>query len=411
MLGCTKSARAAASSERPCSRYADGGLQQRRVRLGERPVDPVDQRAPGRAVAAEHALGQQVVGQHGPRRAGQARAATQAGERGPRRAAGVVQVRATAARSTTGPGPKSVGQRARRRPAGRCGAPRTTTSRSPWTPTSASAPRRGGPPGAARRRPRGLRGTGRASARATTATWSAPPQPSAAARERSDVVGLAAQQGVDHEGLEPGVPGAPGLGRAGVDLGGGEGDLAGVAQDGLAQLVLVTGRGQPGDLRPRRCRRRCGPSRGSAAGDRAGELAGGGAEDVGADLRAVRRPASRGLAEPGRRRRRCRPGRPGYPGPVLGAIARYQGSRSSIRRTAAVASGPALRATRVRVGRARRRAAGRAQAPALRRPLARSGCASAASGRGSGPARLGCASAPRAVAARRGRGRQVDRPG
>jgi hypothetical protein len=40
------------------------------------------------------------------------------------------------------------------------------------------------------------------------------------------VVGLAAQQGVDHEGLQPGVPGAAGLGCLGVDLGRREGDLA-----------------------------------------------------------------------------------------------------------------------------------------------------------------------------------------
>ena len=45
------------------------------------------------------------------------------------------------------------------------------------------------------------------------------------------LVGLGAQHGVDHQRLEPGVPGAAGLRGAGVDLGGGEGDLAGVAQD------------------------------------------------------------------------------------------------------------------------------------------------------------------------------------
>ena len=48
------------------------------------------------------------------------------------------------------------------------------------------------------------------------------------------VVGLAAQQGVDDQRLEPCVPRPAGLGRAGVDLGRAEGDLAGVAQHGLA---------------------------------------------------------------------------------------------------------------------------------------------------------------------------------
>ena len=44
------------------------------------------------------------------------------------------------------------------------------------------------------------------------------PQPRAAARERIDVVGLAAHHRVDDEGLEPGVPGATRLGGLGVDL-------------------------------------------------------------------------------------------------------------------------------------------------------------------------------------------------
>ena len=55
------------------------------------------------------------------------------------------------------------------------------------------------------------------------------PAEGARAREHR-LVGLAAQHGVDDERLEPGVPGAADLGGAGVDLGGGEGDLAGVAQ-------------------------------------------------------------------------------------------------------------------------------------------------------------------------------------
>jgi hypothetical protein len=50
------------------------------------------------------------------------------------------------------------------------------------------------------------------------------------------LVGLGAQDRVDHERLEPSVPGATLLGGAGVDLGGGEGDLAGVAADRLVHV-------------------------------------------------------------------------------------------------------------------------------------------------------------------------------
>ena len=46
------------------------------------------------------------------------------------------------------------------------------------------------------------------------------------------LVGLGAEHGVDHQCLEPGVPRAARLGGPGVDLGGGEGDLPRVAQDG-----------------------------------------------------------------------------------------------------------------------------------------------------------------------------------
>ena len=48
------------------------------------------------------------------------------------------------------------------------------------------------------------------------------------------LVGLGAQDGVDDQGLEPGVPGPAHLRGARVHLGGGEGDLPGVAHDGLA---------------------------------------------------------------------------------------------------------------------------------------------------------------------------------
>ena len=57
--------------------------------------------------------------------------------------------------------------------------------------------------------------------------------PAEGAGPRGDrLVGLGAQHRVDHQRLEPGVPRAARLGGAGVDLGRGERDLAGVAEDG-----------------------------------------------------------------------------------------------------------------------------------------------------------------------------------
>ena len=55
------------------------------------------------------------------------------------------------------------------------------------------------------------------------------------------LVGLGAEHGVDHEGFEAGVPGAAYLGGAGVDLGGGEGDLAAVAQHAGVDVPRVVG--------------------------------------------------------------------------------------------------------------------------------------------------------------------------
>ena len=57
--------------------------------------------------------------------------------------------------------------------------------------------------------------------------------PAEGAGPRGDrLVGLGAEHRVDDERLEPRVPGAAGLGCPGVDLGGREGDLTGVAEDG-----------------------------------------------------------------------------------------------------------------------------------------------------------------------------------
>ncbi len=58
------------------------------------------------------------------------------------------------------------------------------------------------------------------------------------------VVHLAADEGVHDQRFEPRVPRAPGLGLAGVDVGGGEGHVARVAEHGLLQLLLAAGGGQ-----------------------------------------------------------------------------------------------------------------------------------------------------------------------
>ncbi len=58
---------------------------------------------------------------------------------------------------------------------------------------------------------------------------------------------LAAHEGVDDQGLEPGVPGAAVLRVAGVDVRGREGDLAAVLQHGQPQHVGLAGLGDLGD--------------------------------------------------------------------------------------------------------------------------------------------------------------------
>ena len=108
--------------------------------------------------------------------------------------------------------------------------PRITTSRSPWVAHSASMPR--GPGGTAYLVEEVLDALAPARSPSTTTTPLAV-GPAQGAGPRGDrLVGLGAQHRVDDQRLEPGVPGAAGLGGAGVDLGGGEGDLAGVAEHG-----------------------------------------------------------------------------------------------------------------------------------------------------------------------------------
>jgi hypothetical protein len=59
---------------------------------------------------------------------------------------------------------------------------------------------------------------------------------------------LAADEGVDDERLQPRVPGAAVLGEAGVDVRGGEGDLAAELEDGEVQRLLVPGLGHGIDV-------------------------------------------------------------------------------------------------------------------------------------------------------------------
>ena len=78
----------------------------------------------------------------------------------------------------------------------------------------------------------------------TTATGVASDQPSAAARLAMTSGLLAAQQRVDEQRLQPGVPQAAGLGRPGVDPGRRERDLAGEPHHRLAQHRLLARLGQ-----------------------------------------------------------------------------------------------------------------------------------------------------------------------
>ncbi|SIK16772.1 Uncharacterised protein [Mycobacteroides abscessus subsp. abscessus] len=60
------------------------------------------------------------------------------------------------------------------------------------------------------------------------------------------VDGVPADEGVDDHRLESGVPASAGLRGPGVDVGGGEGDLAGVDEHGLPQRRLFGGAGDVG---------------------------------------------------------------------------------------------------------------------------------------------------------------------
>ena len=127
------------------------------------------------------------------------------------------------------------------------------------------------------------------------------------------VADVAADQGVGEQRLEAGVPGAAHLGGLRVDLGCGEGDLAGEDEDGLAQLGLVAWLGELGGVLLDDLDRGADELDGLLQGDHAGQLARGRAEDLGGDgARGVR------SAAPGDERADPGLGDQGDPGAVLG---------------------------------------------------------------------------------------------
>ena len=127
------------------------------------------------------------------------------------------------------------------------------------------------------------------------------------------LVGLAPDDGVDHEGLQPGIPRTARLGRLCVDLGGGERDLTAVPQDRLAGEVALPGGGEPGDLPLDHGDDRADEVEGLGERDGARQLSWGRAEDVGRDGRSLLVPA-----EPLEERGDPRLGDEAHPRPVLG---------------------------------------------------------------------------------------------
>ena len=246
-----------------------GALEVRRERLDQRRVlgeqaqvdvvdEPADRRRRRRRARARAAGRTRAPGAGRParpRRRGSRRATPASCAARPTR-------RGTSGPTTTGPGAKWA-TTAARRPLGSVTLPSTTTSRCACTPVSAS-----------RRWWRAERFTASATVSGSpsgacpvttqTPVTCAPAERGAA---RDDVVvDVVAQQGVEHERLEPGVPRAARLGGAGVDLGGGEGDLAGVEQHApRAATALSSGRRRARRRAPRRPRSWCGRGRRSAA--------------------------------------------------------------------------------------------------------------------------------------------------
>ena len=238
------------------------GLEQRPAGGDQRAVDPVDQQPPGVLVAGEDPLGEQVVGQDRAGRVRPGRRGQQPGQRRPRRAAGGEQVghrRPDHDRALA----EVLGQRLRR-PAGVLHAAEDGQQPSSLHGGQGLDLQPGGAPA------EGVDDAGRSCPAgvdpATTATWLTVPQPRARGPGLHRVVGLAAQDGVDDQGLEPRVPRAAGLGGLGVDLRRRRrrSRASSAAPPRAAPAPRRARRGARPRPRPRR--RRCGPGRGSGRG-------------------------------------------------------------------------------------------------------------------------------------------------
>ena len=164
--------------------------------------------------------------------------------------------------TTTGPSPKCSATAA---PAlsGLSTPPSTTTSRSPCTAHSASSPtcraeRRTSSMSDSRARPPPRRGHPAQHHHDVALVT-----PSRARSPATGSVSSASARStrVDDQRLEPGVPGAAHLRGPGVDLGGGERDLAGVAHDRVAHRGRVVVARRPRRRSPRPPRWSAGPSR------------------------------------------------------------------------------------------------------------------------------------------------------
>ena len=213
----------------------------------QRPVDAVDQRRAGERVAGECAFRQQVVRERRARGVAPGAGDREAGEGGLGALGGVHEARRPRDRARgarrrspvrapwrcrgSGSSRRSPPRRGRRR--SDAARPMTSTSRLPCTPISTSESR--------------CRAVRRSMS--TSSIFGAVPDQHGhfavpVPAERGDAAGqlvvvFPAENRVDDEGLEPGVPQAAGLGGAGVDVRRGEGDLARVQQDGLAQRVAA----------------------------------------------------------------------------------------------------------------------------------------------------------------------------
>ena len=272
--------------QRPAALEERGdGVEQDAAGLGQRPVDVARSAARGprrRRTAPARAAGRAAsTGRGAPARPATARRPASAAARrraaapGRRRSARSPPARRRTRRAAAGAPPSGRRRRRARRPAGRRGTPASTSSparrAARWTASSDLLAGRPSGPCRRRRRP--------ASSAPSRARLARDSSVSSASPRSSDV---------DDQRLEPGVPGAALLGGPRVDLRGGEGDLAAVAQHGLAQLRPSS----PGAAKLSTCASTTSivtrtSSTVCCRRDRAGQLAGRGAEDLAGQPRGV----------------------------------------------------------------------------------------------------------------------------